>query len=357
MKCVHFLLFFWGGLQYIGRPLKKNCCTTLLPVRYPVLFIHSWLKQKKELTSPRSVTMCSLAPSGQEYELHSVKKTDGLQIFLSVIQNIGLTRPLLRRCSDTGGLQSAASDGSSKCLARDPEWDGQDQPVPGGRSISLVDLQEASPQEEAPPRLRREGLQTAAGPAQSPLGHAHSQPVTPQPRAALRDGQPQSEPQARRRPLQPLCFQNPVYHLSNVARRLSAPSSSDNVSTASSRCSGQPGVRGRVPSGGDSGSSSGPEEGSEPPAAARRPPLVCELPPGTATAVALPRQSSTAGTAHIVKVDRQARGGAGARAQHSLRSSSSADTDTLPPPGPRPHLEEVSPPLRCPGPQPPPQVP
>lgn len=221
------------------------------------------------------------------------------------------------------------------------------------RSISLVDLQEVPPQqqEEVPPLLGREGSQAPMGPAHCPPGHAHSQPVTPQPCAALRDGQPQSEPQARRRPLQPLCFQNPVYHLSNSARRLSAPSSSDNVSTVSSRCSGQLGVRGRAPSG---DSSSGPEEPSCPPTPLRHRPLVaCELPPGVATAVALPRQSSSAGTAHIVRVDRRTGGGA----QHSLRSSSSADTDLPLPPGPRPQLEDVGGALRSPEQQPAPQVP
>ncbi|XP_075875980.1 ras GTPase-activating protein nGAP isoform X2 [Nelusetta ayraudi] len=251
------------------------------------------------------------------------------------------------RCSDACSLQSSVS--GQRPLLAELDRDA----VASGRSISLVDLQ-VSPQqqEEAQPRLGREGSQALVGPTQSPAGHAHSHPVTPQPRAALRDGQPQSEPQARRRPLQPLCFQNPVYHLSNAARRLSAPSSSDNVSTASSRCSGQPGVRGRVPSG---DSSSGPEEPSAPPAPTRqRHPLASELPPGTATAVALPRQSSTAGTAHIVRVDRRGGGGA-AGAQHSLRSSSSADTDLPPAPGPRPPLEDAAPPLKSPGPQPPPQ--
>lgn len=258
-----------------------------------------------------------------------------------------------RRYSDARGPQSPG--GGQRPLVAESDRDEREHTVTSGRSISLVDLQEAPPQqqEEVLAHHGREGLQAPMGPAHSPQGHAHSQPVTPQPRAAVRDGQPQSEPQPRRRPLQPLCFQNPVYHLSNSARRLSAPSSSDNVSTASSRCSGQPGVRGRAPSG---DSSSGPEEPSGPPTPLRHRPLVaCELPPGAATAVALPRQSSTAGTAHIIRVDRRAGGGA-IGAQHSLRSSSSADTDLLPPPGPRPQLEDVAPALRSPGPQPEPQV-
>ncbi|KAI3374358.1 hypothetical protein L3Q82_005964 [Scortum barcoo] len=62
-----------------------------------------------------------------------------------------------------------------------------------------------------------------------------------------------------------------------------------------------------------------------------------DLPPGVATAVvAIPRQSTTAGTAHIVKVEQQSRGGGGARTPRSLphsaslRSSSSANTEPMP---------------------------
>ncbi|XP_069367456.1 ras GTPase-activating protein nGAP isoform X3 [Paralichthys olivaceus] len=244
-----------------------------------------------------------------------------------------------------------------------------------GRSISLVDLQDAQsphapagppPHHEAPPRLSRVGSQASLGHGPPPLTYPHSNPLTPQPaphqpKASARDGQPQSAPQVRRplhpsvsqqRSLQPLSFQNPVYHLSNPAHSLSTrsahslrqDSSSENLSTESSHNShsnsddygSQVGVKGRVPSNSSldelgSRRSTQSEECSTP----RRHALP-DLPPGTATAVAIPRQSTTAGTAHIVKVEQQSRGGVGARTPRSLphsaslRSSSSANTEPTP---------------------------
>uniref|UniRef100_A0A8D0AQT2 RAS protein activator like 2 n=1 Tax=Sander lucioperca TaxID=283035 RepID=A0A8D0AQT2_SANLU len=153
---------------------------------------------------------------------------------------------------------------------------------------------------------------------------------------------------SQQRSLQPLSFQNPVYHLTNPATRsahsLRRDSSSENLSTESSHNShsnsddfgSQVGAQGRAASSSsldESGSrrSAQSEECSTP----RRhaPP---DLPPGTATAVAIPRQSTTAGTAHIVKVEQQSRGGGGARTPRSLplsaslRSSSSANTEPTP---------------------------
>uniref|UniRef100_A0A8D0AJW5 RAS protein activator like 2 n=1 Tax=Sander lucioperca TaxID=283035 RepID=A0A8D0AJW5_SANLU len=257
--------------------------------------------------------------------------------------------------SDARSLQSPLSDamegyvrGQRPLLApqhpsphasfSDPEE--RDIPLPNGRSVSLVDLQDAQslgtpplppPHHEAPPRLSRVSSQASIG-----------------------DGQPQSAPQVRRplhpslsqqRSLQPLSFQNPVYHLTNPATRsahsLRRDSSSENLSTESSHNShsnsddfgSQVGAQGRAASSSsldESGSrrSAQSEECSTP----RRhaPP---DLPPGTATAVAIPRQSTTAGTAHIVKVEQQSRGGGGARTPRSLplsaslRSSSSANTE------------------------------
>ncbi|XP_068197788.1 ras GTPase-activating protein nGAP isoform X3 [Antennarius striatus] len=259
----------------------------------------------------------------------------------------------------------------------DPE--GRDEPLSNGRSVSLVDLQDAvsahgaPPHHEAPPRLSRAGSQASIGHA--PLGYPHSNPVTPKPlphqgQAPPRDGPPQSAPAARRplppalgreRSLQPLSFQNPVYHLSNPAHapptRSAHDSSSENLSTESSHDSrsnsddlgSQVGVKGRVPS-----SSSLDEPGSrrslqsEESATPRRHALP-ELPPGAATAVAIPRQSTTAGTAHIVKVETQSRGGGGARTPRSiphsasLRSSSSANTEPTPASGPAPRQQTASP--------------
>lgn len=245
----------------------------------------------------------------------------------------------------------------------------RENPLPNGRSISLVDLQDAQNLHSStgpPPRLSRVGSQTSIGHGPPPVNYPHSNPLTPQLvphqiKAAARDGQPQSAPQVRRplppslsqqRSLQPLCFQNPVYHLSNPAHSLSTrsthslrqDSSSENLSTESSHNShsnsddfgSQVGVKGRVPSNSSldelgSRRSAQSEECSTP----RRhaPP---DLPPGTATAVAIPRQSTTAGTAHIIKVEQQSRGGGGARTPHSLphsaslRSSSSANTEPTP---------------------------
>ncbi|XP_041658567.1 ras GTPase-activating protein nGAP isoform X3 [Cheilinus undulatus] len=248
--------------------------------------------------------------------------------------------------------------------------------LPNGRSISLVDLQDAQslhgtpgppPHHEAPPRLSRVGSQASIGQVPPPpLSYPHSNPLTPQPaphpaKALPRDSQPQSAPQVRRplhpslsqqRSLQPLSFQNPVYHLSNPAHSLSTrsahslrhDSSSENLSTESSHNShsnsddfgSQVGVAARVASNSSldelgSRRSTQSEECSTP---RRHAPL--ELPPGAATAVAIPRQSTTAGTAHIVKVEQQSRGGGGARTPRSiphsssLRSSSSANTEPTP---------------------------
>lgn len=253
----------------------------------------------------------------------------------------------------------------------------RDALLPNGRSISMVDLQDAQslhglpagppPHHEAPPRLSRAGSQASIGHAPPPLNYPHSNPLTPQPaphqlKAPPRDGQPQSAPQVRRplnpslsqqRSLQPLCFQNPVYHLSNPAHSLSTrsahslrqDSSSENLSTESSHNShsnsddfgSQVGVKGRVASNSSldelgSRRSTQSEECSTP-----RRHVLPDLPPGTATAVAIPRQSTTAGTAHIIKVEQQSRGGGGARTPRSLphsaslRSSSSANTEPTPP--------------------------
>ncbi|XP_035771828.1 ras GTPase-activating protein nGAP [Neolamprologus brichardi] len=250
----------------------------------------------------------------------------------------------------------------------------RDTLLPNGRSISLVDLQDAQslhshtpPHHEAPPRLSRVGSQASVGHAVAPVTYSHSNPLTPQPaphqaKVPPRDGQPQSAPQVRRplhasvsqqRSLQPLSFQNPVYHLSNPAHSVTArsahslrqDSSSENLSTESSHNShsnsddfgSQVGGKGRAPSNSsldEAGSrrSTQSEDCSTP----RRHALQ-DLPPGTATAVAIPRQSTTAGTAHIIKVEQQSKGG-GARtprsAAHSasLHSSSSANTEPTPTP-------------------------
>uniref|UniRef100_UPI003AAF815C ras GTPase-activating protein nGAP isoform X4 n=1 Tax=Centroberyx gerrardi TaxID=166262 RepID=UPI003AAF815C len=266
----------------------------------------------------------------------------------------------------------------------------RDDPLPNGRSISLVDLQDAHglhaapgppAHHEAPPRLSRAGSQASVGHPQPQShqvrpGYARSNPLTPQPaphqaKAPPRDGLPQSAPQVRRplhpslsqqRSLQPLSFQNPVYHLSNPAHSLThsarsahslrQDSSSENLSTESSHNShsnsdefgSQAGVKGRVPSNGSLEEFGGRRSAQSEECSTPRRHAPPDLPPGAATAVAVavPRQSTVAGTAHIVRVEQQSRGGGGARTPRSLphsaslRSSSSANTE--PPPAPAPGL-------------------
>lgn len=258
------------------------------------------------------------------------------------------------------------------------DQEDRDHLLPTGRSVSLVDLQDAqSPRgpvgqpthDEALPRLSKTGSQTSIGCPPPRPKYPHSNPVTPQPaahqaRASPRDGQPQSAPQVRRplhpslsqqRSLQPLSFQNPVYHLSNPAHCLSAHSSSENLSTESSHNShsnsedfgSQVGVRACA------GSNSCPDElGSRRSTQSEEclTPLrhvLPDLPLGAATAVAIPRQGTTAGTAHIIKVEQQSRGGGGARVLRSapqsasLCSNSSANTEPTPTTGHAPRQQST----------------
>uniref|UniRef100_A0A673J4K4 RAS protein activator like 2 n=1 Tax=Sinocyclocheilus rhinocerous TaxID=307959 RepID=A0A673J4K4_9TELE len=193
----------------------------------------------------------------------------------------------------------------------------RDSPLPNGRSISLMDLQDSylaqghpgpNSLNEAPPRLGRVGSQASIGPVPPP--HLHQPPVHPKV-PQLRDNLPQSAPQVRRpihpslsqqRSLQPLSFQNPVYHLSNLSENLSTGSSRSASPSASGGRGATP--RARMPS-----TSSVEEEltrksiqGQEtpPPSARWHPPLADQH--SGAQVVVVPRQSST-GTAHIVKVE------------------------------------------------------
>uniref|UniRef100_A0A8C7ISY0 RAS protein activator like 2 n=1 Tax=Oncorhynchus kisutch TaxID=8019 RepID=A0A8C7ISY0_ONCKI len=240
--------------------------------------------------------------------------------------------------------------------------EGRENLLPNGRSISLVDLQDSHmvqsgqgplPLHEAPPRLSRVGSQVS-------IGHPH-QATTPQSHQALhqkpslRDNLPQSAPQVRRplhpslsqqKSLQPLSFQNPVYHLSNLTQQQqqhTAPgSSSENLSTDSSRSHSNSEVEfgggnkgGRVPSNSSLEEFSQRSTQSEDCSTPRRHTLPDHQ--GGAHAVAVPRQNST-GTAHIVRVEQQSRSGGsgGTRTPHSLphsaslHSSSSINTEPMP---------------------------
>uniref|UniRef100_A0A8C7ILG6 RAS protein activator like 2 n=1 Tax=Oncorhynchus kisutch TaxID=8019 RepID=A0A8C7ILG6_ONCKI len=233
--------------------------------------------------------------------------------------------------------------------------EGRENLLPNGRSISLVDLQDSHmvqsgqgplPLHEAPPRLSRVGSQVS-------IGHPH-QATTPQSHQALhqkpslRDNLPQSAPQVRRplhpslsqqKSLQPLSFQNPVYHLMHS---LQPGSSSENLSTDSSRSHSNSEVEfgggnkgGRVPSNSSLEEFSQRSTQSEDCSTPRRHTLPDHQ--GGAHAVAVPRQNST-GTAHIVRVEQQSRSGGsgGTRTPHSLphsaslHSSSSINTEPMP---------------------------
>ncbi|XP_078790807.1 ras GTPase-activating protein nGAP isoform X8 [Oryzias latipes] len=251
----------------------------------------------------------------------------------------------------------------------------RDSLLPSGRSVSLVDLQEVRSLQDAPqplphhegPCLSRSGSRASISAAPTPAAFPSSNPVTPalpQSKAPHKDLQPQSAPQVRRlqppltqqRSLQPLSFQNPVYHLINPANSLSTrsahslrrDSSSENLSTESSHNSHSnsddfgsqeagkacAASNSSLDEGGSRRSTQSEEYFS--PRRLVRP----NLAQSAATAVAIPRQSTTTGTAHIVKVEQQSRVGGGARTPHSLPvgsslcSSSSANTEPTPTAGP-----------------------
>ncbi|XP_055963299.1 LOW QUALITY PROTEIN: ras GTPase-activating protein nGAP [Sorex fumeus] len=108
--------------------------------------------------------------------------------------------------------------------------DEKEAGLPNGRSVSLMDLQDAPAElpgllPDAPVRLA--GSQLSVAPVAGGVRLPREAP-----------GAPQSAPQARRplRPaLQPLAFQNPVYQLGHPVAPASAGSSLENLSTASSR--------------------------------------------------------------------------------------------------------------------------
>lgn len=197
-------------------------------------------------------------------------------------------------------------------LAQQPSLNSS---LPNGCSVSLVDLQDprnygrmGPPHQEATVCLSRVDSKASICLSPSP----------PSDRVPLRDNLPQGAPQVRQHhSLQPLSFQNPVYHLSNPAHCVATPSSSDNLSTESSQASRS-----------TSDYFSIQVDGAAPPSS---PHLLggkwsnqkgdcsrltrCTLGGGQSctTAVAVLSQSLAAGTAHIIKVEQQSRAGGGTR--------------------------------------------
>ncbi|XP_058890871.1 ras GTPase-activating protein nGAP-like isoform X3 [Acipenser ruthenus] len=213
--------------------------------------------------------------------------------------------------------------------------------LPNGRSVSLMDLQEShmshserAPIHEVPARLTGSQLSMGGHPhPHNQQQHHHQAPAKPPPQEA--QNMPQSAPQIRRPlhsalshqgSLQPLSFQNPVYHLSNPPQQACGPdSSSENISTESSRshsnsedCAGA----GKLSAPSNSSMedfSRGSTQSEDCVPRRHTVPDRHAMPPP----VALPRQNS-AGQALIVRVEQQSHSGSGgARTPRSLPHSAS----------------------------------
>lgn len=213
--------------------------------------------------------------------------------------------------------------------------------LPNGRSISLLDLQDANNHGPMGPPLQGataclSGVGSKASiclstPPLIPEPVLHSDQVPP------RDNQPQSAPQMRRlraavsqqHNLQPLSFQNPVYHLSNPPHCIATRSSSENLSSESSQASHSTSDEFSV----QVGAIDGAPPCSSPHGLGGKwsnqkvdcsSPARCTLGGGklpAATAIAILCQNSAAGTAHVIKVEQQSRAGGGARTPQSLTQS------------------------------------
>lgn len=211
--------------------------------------------------------------------------------------------------------------------------------LPNGRSISLLDLQD--PNNHGPMGPPLQGATVCIGEV-GPKASICTPPLIPEPvlfsdQVPPRDNQPQSAPQVRRlraavsqqHNLQPLSFQNPVYHLSNPPHCIATRSSSENLSSENSQASHSASDEFSIQVGATDGAAlcSSPRSlGGK-----RRnqkvdcsSPARCTLGGGklpAATAIAILCQNSAAGTAHVIKVEQQSRAGGGARTPQSLAQS------------------------------------
>ncbi|XP_028937175.1 ras GTPase-activating protein nGAP isoform X3 [Ornithorhynchus anatinus] len=203
--------------------------------------------------------------------------------------------------------------------------DEKDSGLPNGRSISLMDLQDpqmahsdlASIMHDVPVRLAGSQLSITQVASIRQLRDTQS----------ASQNTPQSAPQVRRplhpalgQPgsLQPLSFQNPVYHLNNpppAMPKVSVDSSLENLSTASSKSqSNSEEYKFSVPS--NSSMEDFTKRSTQSEDISRRP-----TGPDRHIPLVLPRQSSS-GQAQVSKTD-QAGLGARAKAPHSLPQSTS----------------------------------
>ncbi|XP_068095752.1 ras GTPase-activating protein nGAP isoform X2 [Hyperolius riggenbachi] len=199
--------------------------------------------------------------------------------------------------------------------------DERENVLPNGRSVSLMDLQDSTVNNSERSSVVQEPPLRLTG---SQLSIAHVATIK-----QLRDNQstPQSAPQVRRplhpalsqqSSLQPLSFQNPVYHLNNpppTMPKASVDSSLENLSTASSRS--QSNSEEFILSGPSNSSMEDfTKRSTQSEDFSRRHTM-----PDRPIPIALPRQNST-GQAQIRKTD-QAALGARAKAPQSLPHSAS----------------------------------
>lgn len=207
---------------------------------------------------------------------------------------------------------SAVRNTSQRQIPQQPSLNNS---LPNGCSVSLVDLQVPQSYGRMGPALQEATVCLSRVDSKASICLSPSPPL-PSDRVPLRDNLPQDAPQVRQHhSLQPLSFQNPVYHLSNPTHCIATPSSSDNLSTESSQASRS-----------TSDYFSIQVDGAAPPSS---PHLLggkwsnqkvdcsslaqCTLggAQSCTTAVAVLCQSSAPGTAHIIKVEQQSRAGEG----------------------------------------------
>lgn len=199
-------------------------------------------------------------------------------------------------------------------LAQQPSLNNS---LPHGCSVPLVDLQDPKNDGRVGPALQEATVCLSRVDSKASICLSPS-PPSPSDRVPLRDNLPQGTPQVRQHhSLQPLSFQNPVYHLSNPAHCVAKPSSSDNLSTESSQASRSTSDYFSIQVDGAAPPSSphllGGEWSNQKVDCSSLAQCTLGGVQSHTTAVAVLCQSSAPGTAHIVKVEQQSRAGGGTR--------------------------------------------